>query len=316
MCPYIQTALRQRANENQMALLTLQETLGESAMSFTRGIRPAAGLLSQANRPEVLDFLATRPIHNVFMTGLIRDNGIVSPFNRGSFYGYRNSLGMLEGIALIGHAVLFDARTEAALDTFAKLARNDSTTRLIVGEETKVDNFWRRFEEVGRTSRLTCRELLMEQCRISGTRKEMRELRPATFNDLGQVVAAHTAMAKEEIAVNPMEIDPIGFRLRVARRISKGRVWVLIEKGRLIFKADIVSDTPEVIYLEGVYVRKDARGKGYGSGCLASMGHALLDRTESISLIVHADNERAQAMYRKAGFQLRSYYKSIFLNNP
>ena len=39
---------------------------------------------------EVLKFLAQRPIHTITMMSLIHDNGIVSPFNRGTFYGCRD----------------------------------------------------------------------------------------------------------------------------------------------------------------------------------------------------------------------------------
>src|SRR3982751_3556297 len=42
---------------------------------------------SHGNQDEVLAFLAERPIHTVFMSGLIRDNGLISFANRGTFYG-------------------------------------------------------------------------------------------------------------------------------------------------------------------------------------------------------------------------------------
>src|SRR6266849_1585042 len=47
---------------------------------------------------EVLDFLGERPLHTVFIAGLIRDNGLVSPDNRGSFYACRSRGGDLEGV--------------------------------------------------------------------------------------------------------------------------------------------------------------------------------------------------------------------------
>src|SRR5215212_6779348 len=72
---------------------------------------------------EALEFLAARPLHTVFLTGFIRDNGMVSPMNRGTFYGARNEQGQLEGVALIGNATLIESRTEAALAAFARLAQ-------------------------------------------------------------------------------------------------------------------------------------------------------------------------------------------------
>ena len=59
-------------------------------------------------------------------------------------------------------------------------------------------------------------------------------------------------MAFEEGGTSPMQRDPGGFRNRTSRRIEQGRVWTWYVDGRLIFKADIVSQTPDVTYLEGV----------------------------------------------------------------
>ena len=72
--------------------------------------------LSEEHRDEVLSFLAERPLHTVIMAGWIRDNGIVSPLNRGTFYGCRDLEGRLEGVALIGHATLFEAAGQEAAE--------------------------------------------------------------------------------------------------------------------------------------------------------------------------------------------------------
>src|ERR671939_990672 len=80
-------------------------------------------MLTDEHEAEALSFLCARPVHTVVMTGFIRDNGLESPFNRGTFYGCRNAAGQLEGVALIGHVILVEARTVAALKAFARLAQ-------------------------------------------------------------------------------------------------------------------------------------------------------------------------------------------------
>ena len=91
--------------------------------------------LSTADEAEVFEFLSARTIHTVFMASLIRDNGLVSPHNRGSFYACRDRYGLLEGVALLGHATVIEARSENALASFARLARNCLNARLIRGEQ-------------------------------------------------------------------------------------------------------------------------------------------------------------------------------------
>lgn len=269
--------------------------------------------LGSEHRAEVLAFLSERPLHTVYMTGCILDNGIISPLNRGSFYGYRNGEGQLEGVALIGHATLFETRSDEALIAFANLAQKSTRTHVLLGEMDKVVTFWSHYADGGQAPRLMCRELLFEQKFPVDVKKPVRGLRRATLRDLEMIMPVHAQMAFEESGVNPMEKDPNGFRLRCARRIEQGRVWVLIENGRLIFKADIMSDTSEVIYLEGIYVAPEERGNGIGLRCLSQLTRNLLARTKTVSLLVNEQNETASAFYLKAGFKLRAQYDTIFL---
>ncbi len=269
--------------------------------------------LTDAHKAEVLAFLAERPLHTVYLSGFILDNGVVSLLNRGSFYGYRNSSGRLEGVALIGHATLFEIRSGEALAAFVSLAQNSPRVHVLMGELENVEHFWNLYSDGGRAPRLMCRELLFEQRFPVKVEKPVPRLRRATLRDLEMLLPIHAAMTCEETGVNPMEKDPIGFRLRAARRIEQGRIWVLMENGRLIFKADIVADTPEVIYMEGVYVAPEDRGQGIGRRCLSQLTRNLLARTKLVSLLVNEENEGASEFYLKSGFKLRARYDTIFL---
>ena len=269
--------------------------------------------LAEKHKAEILAFLRERPLHTVYMTGCILDNGVVSPLNRGSFYGYRNREGRLEGVALIGHATLFEARSDASLAAFAALAQKCTRTHLLLGEMDKVESFWSHYARGGQEPRLVCRELLFEQKYPVEVKEPVRGMRKATLEDLELVMPVHARMAQEESGINPMDKDPIGFRLRCARRIEQGRVWVLVEDGRLIFKADVVSETSEVIYLEGIYVAAEDRGQGVGRRCLAQLTRKLLARTKTVSLLVNELNQAASNFYLKAGFKLRAHYDTIFL---
>jgi predicted GNAT family acetyltransferase len=138
-------------------------------------------------------------------------------------------------------------------------------------------------------------------------------LRLAEVSDLAQVVPVHAMMAFEESGVNPLEVDPDGFRERCRRRIEERRTWVLIDNDQLIFKADVISDTPEVVYLEGIYVHPEHRRKGHGSKCLAQLTRGLFHQTQSISLLVNQERQQAQEFFRKLGFVSRGLYDTIFL---
>ena len=119
-------------------------------------------------------------------------------------------------------------------------------------------------------------------------------------------------MAQEEGGSSPLKRDPSGFRNRTSRRIEQNRVWVLLEDNRLIFKADVVSQTPEVTYLEGIYVHPEERRKGHGLRCLTHLSSLLAD-TKTICLTVNDLNKSAVALYEKVGFKFHSNYETIYL---
>jgi len=272
---------------------------------------PALRLGDEQER-EVLAFLAERPVHTVIMAGFIRDNGLVSPLNRGTFYGYRDHTGRLRGVALIGHATLIEARIDAALAAFARVAQASPVAHMMMGEQEEIKQFWSYYSETGQRPRLMCRELLFEQRLPIEVRTPVKGLRLATKEDLKLVIPAHARMAFEETRVNPLETDPKGFRLRCERRVERGRTWVWAEGERLIFKADVVAETPDATYLEGIYVNPEERFKGYGLRCVSQLTRTLLERNTSVCLLVNEQNRRAQSLYKKVGFRLRGCYDSIF----
>jgi uncharacterized protein len=271
-------------------------------------------LLTSAEQGEALSFLAARPLHTVMLAGFIRDNGMESPLNRGRYYATRDHDGGINGVALIGHATLIETESKESLAAFARIARSCSNAHMLMGEQDKVQDFWTNYAAEDEAPRLICREMLYEQRWPVEVREVVRGLRQATLDDLDLIMPVHARMAYEESGVNPMKQDAVGFRLRCARRIEQGRVFVWIEDGRLIFKADVVADTPDGIYLEGIYVFSEERGKGYGLRCLSQLSRNLLARTKSICLLVNERNWKAQAFYLSAGYKLRATYETIFLS--
>ena len=269
--------------------------------------------LTNNDTAEVLEFLAQRPIHTVAMMSLIHDNGIVSPFNRGTFYGCRDLQGQLEGVALVGHATLMETISDRALAALAQIARECPGTHLIMGEKERVADFWSHYSDAGRRQRLACREWLFELTWPVEVRESAVELRPAQTSELELVMPIQAHLAFTESGINPMHVDPQGFRERCLRRIEQGRTWVVVENGELIFKADVISKTAEVIYLEGVWLRDDCRHQHLGTRFMSELMRRLLKDTKSICLLVNETNEWAHGFYRKCGFHFRATYETIFL---
>jgi predicted GNAT family acetyltransferase len=204
--------------------------------------------------------------------------------------------------------------TERALQALANVAQTCTSAHMIMAEREQINGFWQHYEETGQRMRECCSELLFELNWPVEALKPVPELREATLAEVDLVVLLQAKLAILESGVDPLEQDPEGFRQRCARRIEQGRTWVWIEGGEIVFKAEVVSDTPSAIYLEGIWTNPNRRSQGYGMRCLSQLGRMLLSRTKSVCVLVNSKNPNAQRFYERAGYKFRAIYDTIFLD--
>jgi uncharacterized protein len=269
--------------------------------------------LAESDRLEVLEFLSVRPVHTVVMTSFINDNGIENELNRGVYYGYRNGKGELEGVALIGHSTLVEARNDEALKALAYQARNAATPlHLVMSSGDAAQEFWNYMTDGRRAPRLTCTEALFEISFPFAVRGMEHKLEKATMDWLIPVAEAQAEVAFIECGVDPMQKDREGFLKRVARRIEQGRVFVVTDGENLVFKADIIAETTNTIYLEGIYVSPEYRGKGIGSDCLSALSLELLNSVENICMLSNVEFKSAHRSFMKAGYRNTDHCTTLF----
>ena len=270
--------------------------------------------LTEADTPEVLAFLQMRPVHTVIMTSFIQDNGLESANNRGIFYGYRNLSGEIEGVALIGHTTIVEARTENSLIAFALKARESATPiHIMMSDGNSIESFWQYYSDENQQPRLVCEERLFEIKHPVMVREEVPGLRLATAEELLPVAVAHAEVAFEESGVNPLEKDREGYLKRVSRRIEQGRTWVVFDGGKLLFKADVIAETADVKYLEGIYVNPENRGRGLGTDCLSQLSRVLLEEAKYVCLLSNVSFQQAHNAYLKAGFKSKDSCVTMFV---
>lgn len=271
-------------------------------------------LLDDADKQEVLEFLKIRPVHTVVMTSFIRDNGLASADNRGKFYGYRSSQGKLEGVALIGHTTLVEARSDESLTAFARIARESETPiHFMMSDGKTIETFWQRYAGDNRQPRRVCSELLFELNFPFFVQSCEWDVRLARADEIEQIAEAHDEVAFIESGSSPLLKDREGFTKRCLKRIEQNRTFVVFENGKLIFKADIVAETAETAYLEGIYVAPEMRGKGVGSSCLAQLSLQLMERVENVCLLSNVEFKDAHRSFAKAGYKNTDCCQTIFV---
>jgi len=270
--------------------------------------------LTWSDEAEVLRFLAVNPVQTVVMSSYIADNGIESELNRGTFYGHRAPDGSLDGVALIGHSTLVEARSDEAMTALTFAAKTtDVPVHLIMSNGNDAQVFFDQMTDGISEPRLRCVEERFEAAFPFAVQSCEYAIENADMSQLEAVAKAQAEIAFIECGVDPMLRDREGFLKRVARRIDQNRVFSVFENGKLLFKADIIAETNETIYLEGIYVDPDLRGKGIGPRCLAALTVQLLSRVPNICLLTNVDFVNAQKSYQKAGYRRTGQCVTLFV---
>ena len=127
-------------------------------------------------------------------------------------------------------------------------------------------------------------------------------VRRATARDVDALVIAAAEMHREEMGIDPLEIDAAGWRTRMATLIDRGWSWVWTDGGRVVFKAELSAWTPEVVQIQGVWTDPSRRSQGVARRGLAGVCAGLLAEVPLCSLYVNHYNDVAVRLYKRLGF--------------
>lgn len=185
----------------------------------------------------------------------------------------------------------------------------------LVGRAELVMPMWRRLEHSWGPARdIRDRQPLMAlaiapQCPVDPA------VRPVRMAELDAYLVAAVDMFIGEVGVDPRIGDGgRGYRRRVAGLIAAGRAWARFERGQVVFKAEIGSQSPAVGQIQGVWVHPDWRGHGFGSAGTAALAAAVVRSGRIASLYVNDFNTVARATYDRIGFTEVGTFATVLLD--
>jgi len=76
----------------------------------------------------------------------------------------------------------------------------------------------------------------------------------------------------------------------------------------------VVSDTPQVAYLEGVWVNPESRSNGFGTRCLLQVSRRLLSQSRTVCVFVNELNSAALKFYKRVNFKAKGVFDTVFVN--
>lgn len=273
--------------------------------------------LGPADLVESFAFLDRDPVANVYLVALLLRDALGRP--RDEYWAARRHGEMLGLLHLGGQsgAVLPLGEDEEALRLLGEQAR----VRLphlprrfqVIGPQHAVSPFLQHFSRAGAAPRLDrAQEYLVLEGGALAPFEPLPELAPATPADEPLVAESGARLRLEELDEDPRDVDPAGYRRRVAEECRDGHTYLWRDAAGLRFRASVSAITADAAQVSGVYTPPERRRQGMALRGLSELCARLLERTRAVSLFVNEINLPALALYRRMGFQRHLAWRSLF----
>ncbi len=282
-------------------------------MSAGRLVKLGPGHVSTA-----VGFCDENPNRCTYIAGWIEDGGLA--YERGSPRAWLLgdlADGTLRGLVYVSETgiVIPAADSDEAVEDLLRIGkRNPNAIRVIVGERSVVHRVWQLLETIGMVARIS-----RDQLGYAVTRRTFVDaprpirLEQATPAYLGQIVDASAAMALEEARDDPQGRNPELFRARIEERLERGRDFIHVEDGTVVFKSNVSAVSPVGGQVEGIYTLPAHRGRGLGLAGTGAITRWVLERSDRAFLLVNDDNEVAKRIYERLGYRQVLESRTIFV---
>ncbi len=284
-------------------------------------LHPHDGLRVRSTVPSDLEgalgYLECKPAENVFLSHLLRRDGLQRSWSRTWHLAERG--GRACGLCAAASNVVPAAEDAHVARALARsIGGIPPGTQSLVGERACVAALWEALRRHAPPPRLVREEqpfYVLDRDGFSAAesppppRVRLRRARP---DDLDVLVTSSADMLREEILDDPRERDPVGFRAQVWRMIREGDIFVGEQAGRVVFKAHASVRTPLAAQVSGVYTLPEHRGNGNARAAMHALSERLLRDHPQLCLYVNAGNQAAIRTYEGAGFRRAGTFSSIF----
>ncbi|TMD98243.1 MAG: GNAT family N-acetyltransferase [Chloroflexi bacterium] len=264
--------------------------------------------LSARDSGAVLDLLDGDRVANAFLRSELR----LGALSGGGWWGVERG-GRITAALLAGPLVIPCVPDEQDAVLLGGVLDRHSPPRMMVGPRDQVHALHRarRLAPTPREVRDPQPLMALRRERLSADGEPA--VRRAELGDLDLLVVAAAAMHREEMGIDPLAIDPAGWRARMAVLVDRGWSWVWMDGDEVLFKAELSAWTAEVVQVQGVYTAPDARSRGIATRGLAAVCRALHAEVPTCSLYVNHFNAAALRVYTRLGFETVGEFATLIL---
>lgn len=264
-------------------------------------------LLAEDEFRDALEFLQRDPLINVYLISrLIEERALVGP--QVAVVRYNGAIvlvvSLASNIVLAGDPSIATDITDAAVRLVAdRILTRMLPVRAVISPAPLVETLW---NEIG--SRIDPPTVVRMNQPVYALAPrtdypDLMDARYATVRDLDLLVPACAAMHKEEVGIDPLERDAVGYRERVRELVERKRSVVRIIDGTIASKCEYSAVTDHCVQLMGVWTHPRFRRRGLSRALLREVCGHIARRRKMTTLFVNDFNAPAIALYESLGFQ-------------
>jgi predicted GNAT family acetyltransferase len=280
---------------------------------------PLFRLVDERRVSVVRDILAVRqvldedPVASCMVAARVAEHGIEPSAIGGELWTRRRAS---ESLCFAGANLIPLRGNPADLNAFADKAMSSARRcSSLVGRAELVLPMWQRLEPVWGPARDVRAHQPLMALNTAPVSAIDPAVRPVRMDELDAYLVAAIDMFIGEVGIDPRVGDGgRGYRRRVAGLISAGRAWARFDRGEVVFKAEVGSQSPAVGQIQGVWVRPDQRGRGIGTAGTAAVAAAVVGGGRVASLYVNSFNAVARATYARIGFTEVASFATVLLD--
>lgn len=272
-------------------------------------------VLGASDMGAAMDLCARNPADNCFVAARLLEGGLTGP---GS-----HVVGVYDGAELVsmcfaGANVVPVGTTPRTRSAIAERVRKwHRRAASVLGPAEQVLPLW-ELCEVGWGA---VRDVRSPQPHLATTRPPSQvgiaadpRVRLARLDEADLVLPAAEHMFTQEIGYPPYRGNPRSYRTLLEKLIERRHTYVIVERGQVIFKADLGSVALGCAQIQGVWVHPDRRGEGLGTAAMAGVvENVLRDVAPMATLYVNHYNLAARATYERIGMQQIGTFATVLL---
>jgi ribosomal protein S18 acetylase RimI-like enzyme len=266
--------------------------------------RPSVSRLSAADLPAIGRFLDTDPVTNVYLRSELRLGARTD-----GWWGVGTDAS-LRAVVAAGPLTVPSIPDPDDAPLLAQAVLHEGPPRLMIGPAPQIRALRAAMPLPQAPAEVRDPQPFLILARTpDGTSSP--PVRRADIADLDRLVVAAAAMHREEMGVDPLNIDAVGWRSRMACLVERGWAYVWMERGEVLFKLELSAWTPEAVQLQGVWTAPRHRRRGLATAGLAAVCAELLGAVPLCTLYVNAYNEPALRLYRRLGFRQAGDFATV-----